>query len=137
VLDKPEYRTTSDRQRLKDEVVEAISSVTRRLTSDEIVRRLGAVRVNVAKLNSIGQAAESEQLRAAGGVVAFDYRGEPVKAVATPFKLKETPAEVRRAPPLLGADTVEILHDYGFEERQIADARTAGAFGQPISEQGF
>jgi crotonobetainyl-CoA:carnitine CoA-transferase CaiB-like acyl-CoA transferase len=130
-LAKPEYRTTTDRQRLKDEVIGAITDVTLSMTSDEIIERLGAVRVNVAKVNSVGEAASSEQLRAAGGVVEFDYGGEHVQAVSAPFRMHGTPATVRRAPPGLGADTVEVLKTFSFGDDEIAVATRGGAFGPP------
>ena len=130
-LAKPEYRTTTDRQRLKDEVIGAIIDVTLSMTSDEIIERLGAVRVNVAKVNSVGEAASSEQLRAAGGVVEFDYGGEHVQAVSAPFRMHGTPATVRRAPPGLGADTVEVLKTFSFGDDEIAVATRGGAFGPP------
>ena len=56
-LDRPEYKVMPDRLRLREELVAAISEVTRELTSNEIVERLAAVKVNVAKVNNVGEAA--------------------------------------------------------------------------------
>ena len=92
-----------DRLRQRAELIEAVSAVTRTMTSGEIVERLGAVKVNVAKVNNVGEAADDPQLAAIGGVVEFDADGRPVKAVASPFNLFGTPAAVDRPPPELGA----------------------------------
>ena len=128
-LDLPQYRTMLDRQRLRAEVVAAISAVTGRMTSAELIERLGAVKVNVAKVQNIGEAADHPQLGEVGGVVRFDMDGRQVKAVASPFALEGTPARVERPPPGLGAHTDEILADLGFSTGEVAILRDQGAFG--------
>jgi len=129
-LDRPEYRGIQARLSRRDEVVEAISSVTRQLSAQEIVDRLGKVKVNVSKVNSIGEAADHPQLAAEGGVVEFSVGGETVKAVATPFKLSHTPAAVSRPPPGLGAETDQVLGELGFGIEEAASLRAQGAFGK-------
>jgi crotonobetainyl-CoA:carnitine CoA-transferase CaiB-like acyl-CoA transferase len=128
-LDRPEFRTGADRRKNREALVAALSEVTGAMTADEVVRRLGAVQVNVAKVNSIAEAAEHPQLEAAGGIVGFDYEGRRMKAVAAPFSLSETPLTVRRPPPGLGADADAVLADFGFSAAEIAALRRAGAFG--------
>jgi crotonobetainyl-CoA:carnitine CoA-transferase CaiB-like acyl-CoA transferase len=49
-----------------------------------------------------------------------------IKALATPVKLDETPAAVRRPAPLLGEHTDEILHAAGYGDTEIDDFRTRG-----------
>jgi CoA-transferase family III len=69
------------------------------VTSREVLERLGAARVNVAKVHSVGEAADDAQLAESGGVTEFEYAGERVKAVASPFRMLETPTAVRYRPP--------------------------------------
>ncbi len=107
----------------------AISAITRTMTSAELVERLGKARVNVAKLNSIGEAADHEQLASIGGVVEFEMDGRRVKAVASPFALEGTPLIVDRPPPGLAAHTDEILAELGFADADVAALRADGAFG--------
>jgi crotonobetainyl-CoA:carnitine CoA-transferase CaiB-like acyl-CoA transferase len=85
--------------------------------------------VNVAKVNSVGEAADDPQIAAIGGVVEFAADGRPVKAVASPFNLFGTPMTVDRPPPGLGADTDAILADFGFSRDEVAALRVQGAFG--------
>ena len=129
VLDIPRYATVRDRQTHRGEVVAAISGITRQLPGDEIVRRLAAVKVNVARVNSIAEAADHPQLALAGGCADVEYGGEQVRTVASPFRLHGTPARVRRDPPELGRDRDAILADFGFDDAEIRTLRDEGAFG--------
>lgn len=87
------------------------------------------MKVNVAKVNSVGEAADHEQLAAAGGVTAFEYAGETVKAVSSPFRLEGSPCAVERAPPRLDEHRDEILSEFGFSREEAADLASRGAFG--------
>jgi crotonobetainyl-CoA:carnitine CoA-transferase CaiB-like acyl-CoA transferase len=132
-LHRPEYKTMLQRQQQRGRLADAIGAITRTKTSAELVELLAAARVNVAKLNSIGEAADHRQLSSIDAVVEFDMDGERVKAVASPFALEGTPATVDRPPPALGAHTDEILAELGVAKGDIAAWRTQGAFGPKAS----
>ncbi len=129
-LHRDGWATMLDRQRHRTEIVAAISAVTRSLTSDEVMERLAPAKVNVAKVNDIGEAADHPQLYAAGGVVEFDVGGRPMRAVASPFDLKGCEARPDRAPPRLAADTDDVLGELDFSRDEIESFRTRGAFGR-------
>lgn len=129
-IDRPEYRTAAGRRTHREQLVSDLSSVTSTMKSEDVVARLGKVRVVVSKVNSIGEAADHPQLEADDGFIDFKVEGRPVRAVSTPFKLSETPTAYRRPPPQLAADTDEILQEYGFDEAAISALRDNGALGE-------
>jgi crotonobetainyl-CoA:carnitine CoA-transferase CaiB-like acyl-CoA transferase len=130
-LDRPEFAAASDRRRLRSQVVDEISAVTRKLTSEEVHSRLAAVKVNVAKVNSVAEAADDPQLLANAGVVEMDIKGRQWKSVAMPFALASMPTAICRPPQAIGESTEEVLGDFGFQPSEIAALRAAGAFGSP------
>jgi crotonobetainyl-CoA:carnitine CoA-transferase CaiB-like acyl-CoA transferase len=93
------------------------------------MERLSNVKVNVAKVQNIGEAADHEQLAAVGGVVTYERQGNLVKTVASPFMMSSTPASVRRPAPELGEHTKEVLADFGISPDEIETFGKAGAFG--------
>jgi crotonobetainyl-CoA:carnitine CoA-transferase CaiB-like acyl-CoA transferase len=129
-LDLPEFCTADDRLRHREKLVAALSAVTSRMTSAELVRRLGGTRIVVSKLNSIGEAAESEQLVASGTITHFRYDDLEIKSVGPPFTLEKTPAVVRHSPPRLGADTATILREFGIDDDEVDTYRKHGALGR-------
>jgi crotonobetainyl-CoA:carnitine CoA-transferase CaiB-like acyl-CoA transferase len=50
-----------------------------------------------------------------------------LRLVASPMKLSVTPPTLRRAPPLLGQHTDEVLAEFGFDEAARARLRATGA----------
>jgi crotonobetainyl-CoA:carnitine CoA-transferase CaiB-like acyl-CoA transferase len=134
-LGGPEYKVSADRLRLRDTLIPAIGAVTSALTSKDVVGRLSAVKVNVAKVNTVGEALNHEQLAAAGGVWEFPVDGRNVQSVSSPFKMSKTPPKLDRPPPKVGADTDNILCDLGFRPDEIAALRDQGAFGQSVARK--
>jgi crotonobetainyl-CoA:carnitine CoA-transferase CaiB-like acyl-CoA transferase len=135
-LDRPEYATVADRQAHRKEIIDLITGITRSMTSDEVVDRLGGARVNVAKVHSVGEAADHPQLAESDGIMQFDFAGESVKAVATPFRLMETPADIRYPPPGLDEHRADILAEYGFDDQEADTLSEEGAFGSTSPHPG-
>lgn len=126
LLDPP-FDTREGRMKNREALVEVMSEVTRQFTSEEIYERLGAVKVNVAIVQDVGQAANHPQLEAIGAIHHVEVEGEPRKFVASPFTLSATPTEFRNPAPRLGADTADILADLGYSSAEIESFKAAKA----------
>jgi crotonobetainyl-CoA:carnitine CoA-transferase CaiB-like acyl-CoA transferase len=128
-LDRPEFATAMDRRLRRDAVIAALTKATLQRTSDEVVAVLAPAKVNVAKVNSVGQAAQDPQLEAIGGTVKVDRDGGPMRTVATPFVLGAAPMRLRKSPPGLGADTEAVLAQAGYSPADMERLRSTGALG--------
>lgn len=129
-LDRPHFATQMDRRANRAALVEALGAVTRRMRCEELLARLGAARVNVARVQTVAQAADHPQLEAAGAVLAWQRGERSERGVAPPFTLHGTPVAVRRPPPGIGEHRDEILAELGLGAAEIEAAAAAGAFGR-------
>lgn len=130
-LDRPEFSTILDRQKNRQAVVEALSQVTSSRTSDDLISVLGAVKVNVARVNSISEAANDEQLAVIGGVVEIATDKGHMKAVGPPVVLSGAAGIEHRPAPALGAHTAEVMSEIGLTSATYSRLARGGAFGQP------
>jgi crotonobetainyl-CoA:carnitine CoA-transferase CaiB-like acyl-CoA transferase len=76
------------------------------------------------------------QVAATDMVVAIeDADGTELRLPAPPVRLSATPADIRRAPPRLGADNAGVLEEWlGWSQAHIEQEDAAGAFGRPSGE---
>jgi crotonobetainyl-CoA:carnitine CoA-transferase CaiB-like acyl-CoA transferase len=54
---------------------------------------------------------------------------DQLELVASPMKLSATPAQIKRAPPLLGQHTDEVLGEFGLSGDEVATLRAEGVIG--------
>mgnify|MGYP000268301538 CR=1 FL=1 len=140
-LDRPEFATILDRQKNRASLVSALSAVTRQRTGDDLVRVLGDAKVNVAKVNSVAEAADDPQLAAIGGVIGVGP--EATKSVAPPFFLSaagDLTAGAHntgaRSAPQLGAHTAEVFAEIGMPADLYGQLAEQGAFGTHAGASG-
>ena len=105
------------------------------MSSAELIRRLGDARVNVARVNDIGEAADHPQLAAIGAVLELPLGTGTMKAAASPFALFGAATGPDRPPPALAADRASILADLAFTDEDVRALAAGGAFG-PADAQG-
>jgi crotonobetainyl-CoA:carnitine CoA-transferase CaiB-like acyl-CoA transferase len=128
-LDRAEFKTAFGRREHRDVLIAELSAVTSLMSCAELVQRLGAAKVNVSKVNSVGEAADDPQLAAIGAVVEQQMGERRVRSVAAPFAMSETPTRVTRPPPRHGEHTDELLREFGYNDDKIASLRAEGALG--------
>ena len=68
------------------------------------------------------------QIEANELIVEIDHpQSGRLRIARHPSKFSETPTSVRHGAPVLGADTREVLAEFGYATAEISDLETAGA----------
>ena len=69
--------------------------------------------IPIGQVNTVKQALASEQAKAKEMVLEIEHtKIGTFKTLGTPLTMHGTPSSIRRAPPLLGEHTDQILHEY-------------------------
>ena len=116
VLDRPElvsdprYATNAERLAHLDELVAEIERALAAHDVDHWVSRLLAEGIPCGPILDYAQVFDAPHTTARKMVEEVEHPVEgPVRTLGIPVKLSETPATVRRAPPLLGEHTAEVF----------------------------
>lgn len=126
--DDPRFGSIPARMANEDELDALIDRRCRQLDSDDLVERLVDADVLVAPINSTGDVVDDPQVRHNEMIVTVDNtRLGPVRVTGVPMHFHGTPATVRRAPPLLGEHTAEILEELGFGTDRTAELVADGS----------
>ena len=104
------FATNPDRVANRDELIALIAAATATRTSAEWIGRLERAQVPCGPINTLDQVFADPQVRARGLRLDLAHAAAgTVPQVASPLRLSATPIDYRSAPPLLGADTREVL----------------------------
>ncbi|KAL2914651.1 hypothetical protein HK105_205790 [Polyrhizophydium stewartii] len=124
----PRFATNGARVKHRRELVRAISDVTRTKPTAHWLRVLEPLGVPFGPVNSIAQTFEHPQVRHRNMVVEVDHpKSGPIKLVGIPVKYSDTTPSIRRAPPVLGQDTRDVLvHELGFSHARVDELAEKG-----------
>ena len=93
------------------------------------VEAIHAVKVPVGLINNLEQAFEEPQVKARDMLVEMQHPlKDKLKVIGSPIKLSRTPVEYKKAPPMLGEHTNEILARVADVEK-LAELRSKGIIG--------
>jgi crotonobetainyl-CoA:carnitine CoA-transferase CaiB-like acyl-CoA transferase len=125
----PRFQTNALRVEHRLELAAAIAAITATRPARHWVEALEAAGVACGPINTIDQVFEEPQARARA--LTVEQRREdlaaPVRSVASPIRLSETPVAYRSAPPALGADTEAVLQEkLGLSAARVAELRRGG-----------
>jgi crotonobetainyl-CoA:carnitine CoA-transferase CaiB-like acyl-CoA transferase len=121
-----DQRFASNRDRVvnREFVDGAIGDALKRDKADTWLTKLKAAGIPCGRINTVAQALDDPQTAARNMIETAEH---PVvgalKMVGSPFKFSDTPTSVRRAPPVLGEHSEEILRDLGMDAGAIAKLR--------------
>ena len=118
------FATNRARVENRAELIPLLNEITATRTTTEWIAQLEARAVPCGPINGLAEVFADPQVQARGLAVKMPHSeaGE-VPLVASPIRLSKTPVEYRRAPPLVGEHTDEILADLGVDAAGIAGLR--------------
>jgi crotonobetainyl-CoA:carnitine CoA-transferase CaiB-like acyl-CoA transferase len=122
------FRTNAARVANRDAVDGRIAERVSAIGRAELIAMLEAAGVPGGPINTVPDVFADPHVRARGAAVPLTRRdGTQIATVAYPPRLSATPATYRKAPPMLGEDSADVLGDWmGYDEAAITRLRDAG-----------
>jgi crotonobetainyl-CoA:carnitine CoA-transferase CaiB-like acyl-CoA transferase len=112
----------------RDELHELISNVTRTRTRSEWDEAFLAANVPAGPINDYAQAIEHPQVKHLKTRIGIKHAlGVEAPGIGNPMRFSKSPVSYRRAPPMLGQHTLEVLRETGLSQAEIDALVTAGA----------
>ncbi len=127
VIDEPWFAAGRTRAEHADELDEAVGSWIAARGRDEVVTAFEKAQAAVAPIYTAADIMADPQYAALGSVLQIDDPElGPLKMPNIPFRLSDTPGEIRTTGPKLGEHTAEILGRFGIDEQRLAGLREQG-----------
>ena len=134
VLEMPElledrrFANNAGRLEHRRELVDLVQERLERQSTKEWLATLGAAGIPAGPVLSVGEALHHAQSTARNMLADVDHpTAGRVATIGPPIKLSESPASVRRAAPLFGQHTREVLSEVGYHDDAIETMIISGA----------
>ena len=132
----PRFANNAERMRNLPALNAALTPLFKHRSSAEWLRRLEEAGVPAGPVLDVNQMHADPQALARGMIVETTHpTAGQVRTIGLPIKFSDTPGGLRRAAPVLGQDTREVLRDHGFSDTQIDQMAALGAIQLPDSTE--
>ncbi len=126
----PRFRDNPSRVQHRAALVEALSALTRRRTTEELVETLRRAGVPTSPILTVDRVLAEPQTLESGMVVSAPNPGVPgYRSIALPVAWDAERPPVRRVPPRLGEHTDEVLDWLGYTPDEVRRLRAQGVLG--------
>ncbi|MCA8233543.1 CaiB/BaiF CoA transferase family protein [Burkholderia cenocepacia] len=122
LADDERFATNPSRVHHRDTLVPILAEMVKARGKADWIGALEAAGVPCGPINDLDEVFDNEQVVARGMQVSLPHPcGADVKLVRNPIRMSATPPDARTAPPLLGAQTEDVLRDMlGYDDVRIA-----------------
>jgi len=128
----PRFTRNADRVRHREALVPLLAALMKQRSKADWLAALEEAQVPCGPINDLGEVFADPHVQSRQMTVSLDHPlAGTLSVVASPMKLSATPVQYRRAPPLLGQHTEEVLAEFGIDGARLAALREQGAFGRP------
>jgi crotonobetainyl-CoA:carnitine CoA-transferase CaiB-like acyl-CoA transferase len=123
----PRFATNGKRVENRAELTRLLSAVFKKRSKREWLELLEAAGVPNGPINDIAQVFDEPQVKARGVRIELEHPAAgKLPMVASPMRFSATPPDYKRAPPLLGQHTAEVLREVlGKSQAEIEKLRAA------------
>jgi crotonobetainyl-CoA:carnitine CoA-transferase CaiB-like acyl-CoA transferase len=124
LLQDPLFADDASRSTNRLALNEAISNVTRRRSSGDLIAVLNKAGVPCGPINRMDEVFTDPQVQHLGMAAPVHHGslGE-IAVVNQPVKLSRTPSQIAHPTPEKGEHTEEVLKEYGYDDQSIAEFR--------------
>ena len=127
LFESEEYKTNAQRSENMPDILPKLNEAMAKQPSKYWLEKLEEGKVPAGPINSISQVLSDPQVIARNMLVDLVH---PVagntQVPGTPIKFSETPSEITKAAPVLGAHSNDILTDLGYSEKEISRLKEKG-----------
>jgi len=128
--DREGFGSNVDRSTNRDLVNAGVGEITRRFRRDELAALLLAAGVPNSPVRSASELPADPQVQAIGALTPLPHpQVAEFQVVNLPIQFDGANVPHQAAPPLLGADSADILGSLGYEDEQVRELLDAGVVG--------
>jgi crotonobetainyl-CoA:carnitine CoA-transferase CaiB-like acyl-CoA transferase len=123
----PRYAQNANRVRHREVLIPLMAERLLQRRRADWLAALDAAKVPCGPINDLADVFADPQVQARGMTTTVAHpHCDALRLVASPMKLSATPVTLRRAPPLLGQHTDEVLAELGLDDSERARLRALG-----------
>jgi crotonobetainyl-CoA:carnitine CoA-transferase CaiB-like acyl-CoA transferase len=124
LLDDPRFADEAARSKNRVALNQAISEITKQRPGAELIAVLNKAGVPCGPINRMDQVFADPQVQFLGMAAPVQHGTlGKIEVVNQPIKLSRTPSQVVHPTPEKGEHTEEVLKDYGYDDKAIAEFR--------------